>query len=473
MSTVAHIKRNSREVAVGNTPLGGDHPIRIQSMTKTDTRHVPATFEQCINAFDAGADYMRISVPDYSSLKAFEQIKTRLINAGYTHPLVADIHYRQNLAIEAAAIADKLRINPGNFAIHFRAKDATRVKKAAKGRAKASTTNTGTGARHELTAQLEPVVAACHKHRTAIRLGGNAGSLTGEVHSKDPLHTLINESLDYLHILESLGFFQHIISVKTSKPAETVLACQMMHHNLQKTGQRYPLHIGVTEAGMGVQGRIGSALGIMPLLLEGIGDTIRVSLTEAPKKEIHFAHQLMASVSGKLATHCSTSFNNRTLQIDCDLDDHDSFIAALAYEWTRFPDQAAVKQLRIRALNPANRDLGEEVANSIMQEAGMRNTGTRFVSCPACARTTSDMESLCRTFVRELGHYPGVSIAIMGCMVNGPGEMACADYGVIASQEGKMNLFEGEQCVAQHITARETIEYIQNRLRQGAHDKLE
>ncbi len=459
MSSLANIKRNSREVAVGKTPLGGDHPVRIQSMTKTDTRHVPATFKQCINAFDAGADYMRISVPDYSSLKAFEQIKARLINAGYTQPLIADIHYRQDLAIEAANVADKLRINPGNFDMRSRAK-------AAIGRKKASTTNTHSGARHELAVQLEPLVAACHKHRTAIRLGSNAGSLTGEVHRKDPLRTLIDESLDYLHVLESLDFFQQIISVKTSKPAETVAACRMMHQNLQKTGQHYPLHIGVTEAGMGVRGRISSALGAMPLLLEGIGDTIRVSLTEAPEKEIYFARWLMASVSGKLAPHCSTAFHNRTLQIDCDLDDHDSFIAALAYEWTTFPEQEAVRQIRIRALNPANRDLGEEVANSIMQEAGIQNTGTRFISCPACARTSADMESLCHIFTHELGHHPEVSIAIMGCMVNGPGEMAGADYGVIAVQGGKVNLYAGEQCIAQHITAREAIEYIKDQLRQ-------
>ncbi len=457
MSTSHHSISKSRAVDVGNTPLGGDYPVRIQSMTKTDTRQVHVTMEQCIKAIDAGADYMRISVPDHVSLKSFEQIKARLINGGYTHPLVADIHYRQDLAIEAAAVADKLRINPANFANQAR----THV---AAGNTKASPTKTRSALRQALVTQLEPLVAACRKHHTAIRLGGNAGSLTGQAHRKDPVHTLVNENLDYLDILEGLGFFQSIVSVKTSSPAETVTACRLMHHNLQKTGQRYPMHIGVTEAGMGVPGRISSALGTMPVLMEGIGDTIRVSLTEAPENEIRFARQLIAGASGKLTHHCNTSFHDQRLQIDCDLEDPDSFIAALAYEWTRFAEKAAVKNFRIRALHPANRDLEAEVANSIMQAAGLRNTGTRFISCPACARTKADMESLCHTFSRELGQYPGVSIAIMGCMVNGPGEMAGADYGVIATHKGKVSLFEGGYCRAQHITVQEAIMHIQQRL---------
>ncbi len=459
MGTSHHINGKSRKVTVGNTPLGGTHPVRIQSMTKTDTRQVPATLEQCIKAFDAGADYMRISVPDLASLKAFEQVKSRLVNAGYLNPLVADIHYRQDLAVKAAVVADKLRINPGNFAIPSRARTATRGTKA-------FLAKTPAGIRQELTALLEPLVAACHKHHTAIRLGSNAGSLTGEAHRKDPVRTLVNESLNYLDVLENLGFSQTILSVKTSNPATAVSAYRMMHHTLQKTGQRYPLHTGVTEAGMGVHGRINSALGILPLLMEGIGDTIRVSLTEAPEKEIRFARQLLAGVAGKLAPHCNTAFQGHTLQIDCDLEDRDSFMAALVYEWIRFPEKAAVKRLHIRASDPANRDIEKEVANSIMQESGIRNTGTRFVSCPACARTKTEMESLCRTFSRELGHYPGVSIAIMGCMVNGPGEMAGADYGVIATREGRMNLFEGENHVAQGITAREAIAHIKKQLRE-------
>lgn len=462
MNTSTNINGCSREVAVGNTPLGGRHPIRIQSMTKTDTRRVQDTLQQCINAFDAGADYMRISVPDLASLKAFEQVKSRLVNAGYLHPLVADIHYRQDLAIEAAAVADKLRINPGNFARQGRQQDAIE---------KASRKNTGTRLRDE--PQLEPLVAACLAHRTAIRLGSNAGSLTGEVHRRDPVRTLINETLDYLHILESLHFFQSIISVKTSDPASTITACRRMHQTLQKTGQRYPLHIGVTEAGMGVGGRIKSALGTLPLLLDGIGDTIRVSLTEAPEKEIYFARQLMASISGKLSNHCRTGIHNGILEIDCDLEDRDSFIAAMAYEWTRFPEKAAVREIHIRALRPGHDRLAREVADSIMQEAGKRLTGTRFISCPACARTTTDMEGLCQMFSRELANYPGISIAIMGCMVNGPGEMAGADYGVIATREGKMHLFEGECILAHHITAGEAIALIKKRIRQKAADQPE
>lgn len=449
----------SREISVGNTPLGGKNPVRIQSMTKTDTRDVQATLHQCQQAFDAGADYMRISVPDTASLKAFEKIKSKLILTGYNNPLIADIHYRYDLAVSVAAIADKLRINPANFGL-----SPPRLTYHAHGSAPKDAADEGSSER--LTEHLAAVAEACKKHGTAIRLGANAGSLRDSQHINKALvaNKLVHQTIEYIDILEKLDFYNMVISVKTSHPAETAEASRLMYHTMQNTGKKYPLHIGVTESGMGVSGRIASALGIIPLLQDGIGDTIRVSLTEAPAKEIHFARQLLHGSNEDFNDTFDITVQDDDLQIVSHTNESDRLIAGAVHAFLALPGQPPLKHITIKAPNIADQQAVEETARQMMQQAGIKTSGTRFISCPACARASSDMEELCRIFSKELAAHPGVTMAIMGCVVNGPGEMTGADYGIIATSPGKINVYEGGVCIMRNTDIKEAIRIIRNSL---------
>ncbi len=446
-----HDRRNSREVPIGNTPLGDNNPVRLQSMTKTDTRDVQATLKQCKQAFDAGADYMRISVPDTASVKAFEIIKSRLTGDGYHNPLIADIHFRRDLAIMMAGIADKLRINPANFGLPP-ASLKKQVKKTSKSEMPAG----------QLKETLAPLAEACKKHGTAIRLGVNAGSLG----YNDPLDKtwsaeyLVDQTAKYLDILEELGFYDLVISLKTSNPVETTEATRLMYHRMQQTGQHYPLHAGVTESGLGVSGRVSSALGMIPLLLEGIADTVRVSLTEEPEKEIHFARKLLEVCRQKRDNAFEATCRDNMLHIISRTSDPDTLIAEAVQGYLASDERHAIQHINIEAPEMANQQGVKETASQIMQQAGIKEAGTRFISCPACARTSIDMEELCRLFRKELADYPGIHIAIMGCVVNGPGEMAGADYGVIATANDKMNVYVGSKCIKHNICGKEAISLI-------------
>jgi len=446
-----HDRRNSREVFIGNIPMGGNNPVRLQSMTKTDTRDVQATLKQCRQALDAGADYIRISVPDVASVKAFEKIKNKLAGDGYRSPLIADIHYRHDLAIMMAGIADKLRINPANFGWppESKKKQATKSGK--------SEIPPGL-----LAETLAPLAEACKKHGTAIRLGGNAGSVehTNTLTKTRSAEFLVNQAVKYLDILEELGFYDLVVSLKNSNPAETTEATRLMHQRMQQTGQHYPLHIGVTESGLGVSGRVSSALGIIPLLREGIADTIRVSLTEEPEKEIHFAQKLLDVCRQNGDNVFEATCRDNMLYIISRTSDPDTLIAEAVQGFLTLPERNAIQHITIEAPGMANQQVVKETAAQIMQQADIKEVGTRFISCPACARTSTDMEKLCRLFRKELADYPGIHIAIMGCMVNGPGEMAGADYGVIATSNDKVNVYAEGVCIKRNICGKEAISLI-------------
>ncbi len=449
-------ERNSREVVVGNTPLGGAHPIRIQSMAKTDTRDVPATVQQCQQAFDTGAHYMRISIPDTHSLKALEKIKNKLVVSGYHQPLIADIHYSSDLAEKAAGVAEKIRINPANFG-------SSPVRHAHYSKQNLSSQYASGRANEQLMDNLAAVTRACKKHGTAIRLGGNTGSLRTdqrEGHSQRGSIHLINKMSKYIDIMEELDFRDIVISIKASHPAETVEASRLMYRTLQQSEKNYPLHIGVTESGMGLSGRISSALGILPLLQDGIADTIRVSLTEKPVHEIAFAKHLLQSAGTRFLKTCKSEVCNNILEMSTQARDTDALVSEAVSTFLAMAGKPNIHHITIEAPNITDQRVAEEVALLLMEHTGISSAGTRFISCPACARTSTDMEELCRVFRKELAGFPGITIAIMGCMVNGPGEMAVADYGVIASSKGKVNVFKSGRSIRNNATAEEAVDLI-------------
>lgn len=284
MNDFNYRRRHSSTVQIGNVPLGGDNPIRIQSMTSTSTLDTDASVAQCRRIFDAGADYVRLTAQGVREAHNIGEIRAALHAAGYTKPLVADIHFNPKAAFEAAATTDKVRINPGNFV------DAARTFK------KLEYTD------EEYAAELEkirravvPFIAICREHHTAVRLGVNHGSLSDRIMSRygDTPAGMVESAMEYLRIFREENFNDVAISIKASNTVIMVETVRRLVAEMDREDMHYPLHLGVTEAGDGEDGRIKSAVGIGTLLAEGIGDTVRVSLSEEPELEIPVARKLV------------------------------------------------------------------------------------------------------------------------------------------------------------------------------------
>ncbi len=282
-SLTAYQRYTTREVKIGNIAIGGNNPIRVQSMTTTDTMDTEATVQQSIRMIEAGCEMVRITAPSINEAKNLANIKAELIARGYKTPLVADIHFTPNAALEAAKIVEKVRINPGNYADKKKFED------------------------HEYTdesyqAELErirerfiPLIEVCKEHGTAMRIGTNHGSLSDRIMSRygDTPLGMVESALEFLRICREMDYHQIVLSMKSSNTQAMVQAYRLLVVKMQEEGMDYPLHLGVTEAGEGEDGRIKSAVGIGTLIEDGLGDTLRVSLTEEPEFEIPVAQALV------------------------------------------------------------------------------------------------------------------------------------------------------------------------------------
>jgi (E)-4-hydroxy-3-methylbut-2-enyl-diphosphate synthase len=421
-------KRATIPVHVGGLPLGGEHPIRLQSMTDTDTRDIKATVAQCIRAFESGADLMRISVPDKSSIQALKIINNRLHSNGFHQPLAADIHFKPELAMAAATIVPKIRINPGNF-----------IKPSLKNKASNKEQHLDC-----LLDVLKPLVKVCNEHSTAIRIGTNAGSLPQHILNTYG-HTataMVQATLEYIAVFEALAFKKLVISLKASDPLLMVESCRLMDGKMKENNIVYPMHVGVTEAGEGLSGRIRSALGIIPLLQDGIGDTIRVSLTEPPEQEISFARKLLDVLKNYR--------QKKPGSIYPDKDEETIIIKLIADAGSRLLDND-ITDLSISTPGVSDKHFAGRLCNELLQAAGKSHKTTAFISCPGCARTSFDIASLVKDLKKELPDLPGLKIAAMGCIVNGPGEMAGADYGLLGTPEGTVHIYHGSKCLLKHV----------------------
>ncbi len=436
--------------------------MAIQSMTRSNTRDVQATASECMGAFDAGARLMRMAVPDNESLQALDRVHRRIRESGYEQPLAADIHFRPELAIGAAKIVEKVRINPGNFFSLPRHKRSL----AAGG--------TASGYLEALREAMAPLVGACLRHGTALRVGVNAGSLPphiGQAAGHGP-EGMVEAALEYLQVFESLGFHQLVLSLKSARVGDNVRASRWLFSGLKGTKRPYPLHIGMTEAGSAMAGRVKSAMALLPLLLQGIGSTLRVSLTEGASEEIAFGESLIRHAS-QYATPSSQPKGppldrEGVLRIISEATSVDDLVVDAVCQYVLATDEVFRP---CNALHPCKEVVVEgppplksaalELAAHIMQAGGIRPCKTEFISCPACARVAVDMAELLMQVKEHLSGYPGLRIAVMGCMVNGPGEMADADYGFIVAGKGKLNLYRGRRLLRKNLPADEAISTLQ------------
>ncbi|MBF5059938.1 (E)-4-hydroxy-3-methylbut-2-enyl-diphosphate synthase [Candidatus Neptunochlamydia vexilliferae] len=540
----------TRKVMVGNMGVGGDNPIRIQSMTTSSTRDVEATVDQIIRLADMGCEIARVTVQGKKEAEACEAIKNTLVQKGYTIPLVADIHFYPPAAMLVAEYVDKVRVNPGNF-----------VDKRATFKTIEYDDATYAAEIEKIFETFGPLVEKCKKLGRAIRIGTNHGSLSDRIMNRygDTPFGMVESALEFARVCRQLGYHDFIFSMKASNPLVMMKAYRLLVAEMMKLGWNYPLHLGVTEAGDGEDGRVKSAIGTGSLLLEGLGDTIRVSLTEDPWLEVDPCKRLIdfaKSYEGKgIAPFIETKrniqemkrrfvrqvaplqrdgsvlvwgepqedikadafFNGTEIIADGEtftdfayikdgdpstwktlLEEPASFILleltdSLLHQGRYFFEWIQEAKLDLPVILVGNYPLSEEdtvihaaaemgalladgmgegillktnlspdkassLSFNILQGCRMRATKTEFIACPSCGRTLFDLQEVTQKIRAKTAHLPGVKIAIMGCIVNGPGEMADADFGYVGSGREKIDLYVGKECVERNIHYTEAVD---------------
>jgi len=617
---------NTRVVNIGDVPMGGDNPIRIQSMTTTDTMNTIATVEQTIRMVEAGCEYVRITAPSVNESNNLAEIKKELRKRGYNVPLVADIHFTPNAAEAAARIVEKVRVNPGNYADKkkFEQIDYTQSEYNAE--------------LDRIRKKFEPLVKICKEYGTAMRIGTNHGSLSDRIMSwyGDTPLGMVESAMEFIRMCEDLQYYNLVVSMKSSNAQVMVQAYRLLIETMAKEGMNYPLHLGVTEAGDGEDGRIKSAVGIGTLLEDGLGDTIRVSLTEEPEFEAPVAKALAdrytkraslvkSETSTKSEISLPENFNpyehtrrttndlgilgghhvpvviadishltlNEPLQLSqigytysalLDKYNMSDLAADIAYLGDNIPEyafpgnlkklfnyttwlknknienavplltineyvtaQLDVQQLKFIQAKPselndemlnklnadlnaclilvgeghhqmasqrevfynltqskinipviarnhyyhlsldqlqlyaatdfgallidgfsdgiwlsADQDLSLRVINSIsfgiLQASRTRISKTEYISCPSCGRTLFDLQETTQLIRSRTDHLKGIKIGIMGCIVNGPGEMADADYGYVGTGPGKITLYRGKEVVRKNVNTENAVD---------------
>ena len=430
------------EVKAGNITIGGDNPIVVQTMCNTHTADVDASVAQCIGLAEAGAQMIRLTVPSLKDVENLAEIKSRLRGRGIGTPLVADVHFSSEIAIAAARVAEKVRINPGNF--H---KDHEKARE-----------------------QFARLVDVCRECGTALRIGLNHGSLGERItglYGNTPL-AMKEAVMEWLEMCIENDFYNVVVSLKASNTIVMVEAYRLLAAAMKERGVVFPLHLGVTEARNGDSGRIKSAVGISALLSEGIGDTVRVSLTEPPVNELPVAryladrygrrlHSSLSSVSieGRkaVATYCSPSRERLLLDVSCDfgkrLLDKELDDVVICGTYT---DESGMEQV----LDGSG--YSEYLADELMQAARRRFYRPEYVACPGCGRTMYNLESTFNEVKRRTSHLKGMVIAVMGCIVNGPGEMADADWGYVGEGNGMVSIYKGKTPLLRHIPESEAID---------------
>ncbi len=540
------IKTN--QIPVGEITIGGNSPIRIQSMTTTNTNNTEESVAQAIRIIEAGGDVVRLTTQGRAEAENIRNIHDMLRSQGYLTPIVADVHFNPNAALIAAANVEKVRINPGNFTGERKLFDAS------------ANNITDEEWQATIVAHLKPLVDICLQNNTTLRIGVNHGSLSDRIMAKygDTPEGMVASCTEYIKALESLNFHNIVISIKSSNTRVMVQTVRQLMATMRHNGNVYPLHLGVTEAGSDTEGRIKSAAGIGALLIDGIGDTIRVSLTEAPEAEVPVAIQLAEYIQSKhghtpIAPADDSSYSpfeynkrqthnvghiggqnkpatstelsayqhitkeqiaqatqpslvelryneltdetllalqqnnnvaivgvpattNPTAELRAMtlwLNQHNidaPFVAKLSYtdakaETFQLKAAADAGLLFIDGLidglileNPyATPLLINETELQIMQATNVRFERAEFISCPACGRTLYNIQLATQKIKQTFGHLKGLKIAVMGCIVNGIGEMADADYGYVGAGPGKISLYKGKQQIKRALPESEAI----------------
>ena len=446
-STVAHI---------GNIAIGGNNPIRIQSMATTDTNDTEGCVAQAKRIIDAGGELVRFTTQGTREAENMKNISARLKADGYQTPLVADVHFTAHTADVAAQYCEKVRINPGNYVDPgrtFKHLEYTDEEYAAE--------------LQKIEAKLVPFLNICKEHHTAIRIGVNHGSLSDRIMSRygDTPEGIVESCMEFLRICRREQFNDVVISIKASNTVVMVTTVRLLVKTMDQEDMHYPLHLGVTEAGEGEDGRIKSAVGIGALLTEGIGDTIRVSLSEEPEYEIPVARKLVDMIEecARLRAEAEASIKDDTITLNLD-----SASQSSCEDWETLQLKAAMAvgallidrkatKLELRAERFTRSDL-QSLADAILQAARIKFTKTEYISCPGCGRTLYNLQETIAKIKAATSHLVGLKIGIMGCIVNGPGEMADADYGYVGAGRGKISLYKQKVCVEKNIPEEEAVE---------------
>ena len=542
MNLFNYRRRLSHIVRIGGTPLGGPEPIRVQSMTNTSTMDTEASVQQVLRIAESGGEYVRLTTQGTREAENMREINAGVRLAGCNVPLVADVHFNPKVAEVAACYCEKVRINPGNYV------DAARQFKHLE-----YTDEEYQAELKKIEDRLIPFLQICREHRTAVRIGVNHGSLSDRIMSRygDTPEGIVESCMEFLRICMREQFMDVVISIKASNTVIMVQSMRLLVTKMTQEGMSFPVHLGVTEAGEGEDGRIKSAVGIGALLQDGIGDTIRVSLSEAPEKEIPVARFLVDYVTSyrkeadlpvPADVQAPADYNwlkperRQTTrvgeigggQVPVVLDEIPVTGAISANPFNFTPETAeflrkhpevvvvshpqtvnrlgehralALAMMNLGLKNPllvyqeyaetnlehlqlkAAADTGvlfiegladgiilqnhapgisvevvRDLAYSILQAARARFTKTEYISCPGCGRTLYDLEGTIARIKAATAHLKGLKIAIMGCIVNGPGEMADADYGYVGAARGKVSLYKQKVCIEKNIPEEEAVE---------------
>lgn len=447
---MAYTRRKSHEITVGNIRLGGDNPIRVQSMTNTSTMDTEASVAQILRIAEAGGELVRLTTQGTREAENMDLIGQAVRRAGCPVPLVADVHFNPNVADVAARYCEKVRINPGNYV------DAARQFKQLE-----YTDEQYAQELQKIEDRLLPFLDICREHGTAVRIGVNHGSLSDRIMSRygDTPAGIVESCMEFLRICVRHNFMNVVISIKASNTVVMVQSMRLLVQEMEKEGMTFPLHLGVTEAGEGEDGRIKSAVGIGALLTEGIGDTIRVSLSEAPEKEIPVARQLVDMIPecSRLRQEAEEGIKDDTvtLRLEASSLEELQLKAAMSVGAIFIDKKAHLLNIEADGFDEATlRDLSD----SILQAARIKFVKTEYISCPGCGRTLYDLEGTIHKIKAATAHLKGLKIAIMGCIVNGPGEMADADYGYVGAARGKVSLYKAKECIEKNIPEEEAVE---------------
>ena len=451
------LRRKSSVVNVGGLLLGGDNPIRIQSMANTSTLDTDASVAQAKRIVDAGGEIVRFTTQGRREALNMANIRDGLRNDGYQVPLVADVHFNSDVADVAAGICEKVRINPGNYVDpgrRFRQLQYSDEEYAAEIR--------------KIDARLVPFLNICKAHHTAIRIGVNHGSLSDRIMSRygDTPEGMVESCMEFLRICVKEQFYDVVISIKASNTVVMARTVRLLVRQMEKEGMAFPLHLGVTEAGEGEDGRIKSAVGIGALLCEGIGDTIRVSLSEAPENEIPVARQLveMTAECAAIREEAESGITDDTVCVEFHETDWQTLQMKAAMALGALFIDGKAHELVIKNDGFTKQQLSQ-LSDDILQAARVKFTKTEYISCPGCGRTLYNLEQTIARVKKAIGEkaaederFNHLKIGIMGCIVNGPGEMADADYGYVGAGVGRVSLYKGKQCVLKNIPESEAVE---------------
>lgn len=420
--------------------------MRLQSMNNTSTNDIAASADQAERIAAAGADIDRLTAQGEREAHSMGEIRRELRRRGCGIPLVADIHFNPKAAFAAATEVEKVRINPGNYCDRKTGKtEFSQAEQAAE--------------RQRIAERIAPLIEVCQKHGTAIRIGVNQGSLSERMiglYGNTPL-ALVESAVEFTDICRGLGFDQMVVSIKSSRVKTMDEAVRMYAARMRESGMVYPLHLGVTEAGNGEDARLLSAIGIGGLLSDGIGNTIRVSLTETPENEIPVARQIVQACE-RLQKLPQDELAEKHLNLKgSPLSEEQKTEAAIRLG--RIILQGQKEGFRIDTGNPSE---GEHLLDDILQATGVRFHKTRFIACPSCGRTKYDIQKALAQVKERFPDYPNLTIAVMGCVVNGPGEMADADFGYIGCGNGKVHLYKKGVAVKLNVPEEDALGELQS-----------